>query len=970
MTHPWIHYWRNSLADGDRMERNLVKLEHYTLGSLDVSEGYLPVAETARLIDRYEKKVNEKKGITDREDPEWEVVYQVELVIAPFSVLSAYEHTKRVGEMRKVYPFWFSALADRKGKLTAPEAKFPVFIRRALDPAAREDQVLSLGTVDRVDEVMAEGVPHSEEWKEYWQFVCLFFEKITGQAVEHLTLERLRVLTEYVVAIDEEIEGASDGIIKLYDHLARQARVPRLFGTLANPKSPALRPLISEAEWTGLLDDHLGQMSNRFALSFSQRQSLHHYARLQPGEMLAVNGPPGTGKTTLVHSVVAHHVVKAAVQGQEPFVMVVSSTNNQAITNVIDSLGQARSDQGMLAERWLPDVHSYALYLPASSTRPKPGTHYARPRGEGFPREVENRRYWERARAYYLKKASQWNGNDHSHVNDVVARLQERVKDLVATLEAGARAGAQRTRIRELLTAYRDGSNLPTAHDHPRYYCAARNEDEAQLRSVLDDYYEIREKESAGWAVLSSFRWARERRAIPYKKLFRTLPWASGLNYHDVNQLERFLLEKIDLLEQIRTTDEQWEAWKREQQLPDNPRALQEQLDKTLRHEAFLLATHYWEGRWLLEIEEALEQDSLRQNRESRMMSRYRRYAMLTPCLVATFYMMPKFFTYIGSNGASRFPEFPLLNFIDLLIVDEAGQVAPEVGAASFALAKQALVIGDVKQINPIWKIPKSIDRANLRKFGLWKILSSPEKIGNGFSAADGSLMRLAQHASHYQASDQAARGMLLTEHRRCFDEIIRYCNDLAYHGLLQPRRGSWADAPQQYVLPAVGYVRTEGYSRSTHGSRSNEDEARMIARWLATNQDRLMQAYPTPNGPARLEDVVGIVTPFTAQKYLIRQALRKVKINPRRMKIGTVHALQGAERAIVIFSMVYGANEPSRSFFFDQGENMLNVAVSRARDSFLLFGDVSVLDGAATSPSGKLIRHIRREGKAVGEVI
>ena len=36
-----------------------------------------------------------------------------------------------------------------------------------------------------------------------------------------------------------------------------------------------------------------------------------------------------------------------------------------------------------------------------------------------------------------------------------------------------------------------------------------------------------------------------------------------------------------------------------------------------------------------------------------------------------------------------------MLDFIDLLIVDEAGQVLPEMAAPSFALAKWALVIGD-----------------------------------------------------------------------------------------------------------------------------------------------------------------------------------------------------------------------------------------------------------------------------------
>ena len=971
MNNPWISYWRNSLADGERMERNLVKLEHYTLERLDLSEGYLPVGETVRLIDKRERKINENKGITDREDPEWEIVNWVELVIAPFAVLSAYTHTKKVGEMQKVYPFWFSALADRKGKLIVPEGKFPVFIRRALDPAAREDQVLSLGTVDRVDEVMAEGIPRLEVWPAYWQFVRSFFEKVTGQSIDNLSLSSLRVLSEYVVAVDEEIEGASDSIIKLYDHLAQQDQVPELFCTLANPPESSLKPLIDEAEWKGLIDDHSGQMTDRFSLSFSQRQSFHHYSRLKFGEILAINGPPGTGKTTLLQSIVADKVVKAALRGEEPFVVVASSTNNQAITNIIDSFGQAHSTRGQLAERWLPDVDSYALYLPASSVRPRSGTRYARTNGEGFPREIETPRYLEKARSFYLQQMNHWTGQNYTDVERTIEELQKRIKALSVILETGAQAGVAHKKIKALLVAYRGEENLTRYYDRAQCNRTALDEDETHLRRVLDEYYQLREKEPVVWTILSPFRWAKERRAIPYKRLFQTMFWKEEtLDYTNLNQLEDFLKDKINLLEQIKAANEQWEGWCAAQCFADNPQSLFEQLDRTIRHEAFLLATHYWEGRWLLEVERAIREDTLRKNSQKYMTLRFRRYAMLTPCLVATFYTTPKFFTY-KEYGGGQYPEFPLLSFIDLLIVDEAGQVAPEVGAASFALAKQSLVIGDVKQINPIWKIPRSIDQANLRKFNLWKEATHLEKTGyRGFSAADGSVMRLAQRASYYQASEQEAKGMLLTEHRRCFDEIISYCNDLAYHGLLQPRRGSIAQAKQPLILPAVGYVRTVGASQSAYGSRFNDDEATAIAHWLMMNKDRITESYQNSNKIRTIEDIVGIITPFTAQKNTIRRALKKVKMNVRRMKVGTVHALQGAERPVIIFSMVYGSNEPSKSYFFDRNENMLNVAVSRAQDSFLLFGSVSVLDEHATSPSGKLIRHIQQKGRAVAETI
>ena len=63
-------------------------------------------------------------------------------------------------------------------------------------------------------------------------------------------------------------------------------------------------------------------------------------------------------------------------------------------------------------------------------------------------------------------------------------------------------------------------------------------------------------------------------------------------------------------------------------------------------------------------------------------------------------------------------------------------------------------------------------------------------------------------------------------------------------------------------------------------------------------------------------------------------------------MTIGTVHSLQGAERPIIIFSAVYSRH--SDGGFIDMSPSMLNVAVSRAKDSFIVFGDMDVISGTS----------------------
>ena len=155
---------------------------------------------------------------------------------------------------------------------------------------------------------------------------------------------------------------------------------------------------------------------------------------------------------------------------------------------------------------------------------------------------------------------------------------------------------------------------------------------------------------------------------------------------------------------------------------------------------------------------------------------------MLTPCVVSTFFMLPKEFSVSRYERGNFVPDY-LYDYIDLLIVDEAGQVLPEVAGASFSLAKRALVIGDTLQIEPIWSATPQVDIGNLIKadvMGHTNTQTNYNRIAElGKSAASGSVMEIAQRATRYHYDKDLSRGMFLYEHRRCYDEIVGYCNAL-----------------------------------------------------------------------------------------------------------------------------------------------------------------------------------------------
>jgi hypothetical protein len=332
---------------------------------------------------------------------------------------------------------------------------------------------------------------------------------------------------------------------------------------------------------------------------------------------------------------------------------------------------------------------------------------------------------------------------------------------------------------------------------------------------------------------------------------------------------------------------------------------------------------------------------------------RFRRWCMLTPCLVITLHSLPKHFRNASRASGEWLSNF-MFGFIDLLIMDEAGQVGPHIGAASFALAKRAVVVGDIYQIEPVCRISQSTDYANSARLELQDLWSdsdpaSPHLVSDSKSGRPrGSIMRLAQTATSAMSPEtEGEPGIFLSEHRRCRSEIVEYCNRLVYGGRLEPLSPPRKMAPP---VPPLAWAHVRGAARKLGGGQANASEAAAIAGWISANVERWCQHYGKP-----LNEIVAVVTPFRSQAGLIKTSLRRAGPLCKEITVGTVHSLQGAERPIVIFSPTYDADSVQGVPFFDRKRNMLNVAVSRAMDSFVVIGDMRLFRRKGRSPSAVL---------------
>ena len=208
-----------------------------------------------------------------------------------------------------------------------------------------------------------------------------------------------------------------------------------------------------------------------------------------------------------------------------------------------------------------------------------------------------------------------------------------------------------------------------------------------------------------------------------------------------------------------------------------------EYIDSTVRYVEFWLAVHINECRFLGKEYEISEKQR-GHNFDNVLNAFYHQIALLSPCFVMTLYMLPKKFIAFADGNKSY-----MYDFIDLLIIDEAGQCSPEIAVASYSLAKRAVVVGDESQIPPVVNTDITVDYSIAKSSG---VISNSDDFNNlidcGLSCSQGNVMRVAKKSCIYQ-SNEYDKGLFLCEHRRCYDEIINYSNELIYNGMLVPKR-------------------------------------------------------------------------------------------------------------------------------------------------------------------------------------
>ncbi|MDE0692447.1 MAG: TM0106 family RecB-like putative nuclease [Gammaproteobacteria bacterium] len=280
----------------------------------------------------------------------------------------------------------------------------------------------------------------------------------------------------------------------------------------------------------------------------------------------------------------------------------------------------------------------------------------------------------------------------------------------------------------------------------------------------------------------------------------------------------------------------------------------------------------------------------------------------------------------INLLGATAFcwtrPEFQ--QSVDVLVVDEAGQMSLANVLGSARAGRNLILLGDPQQLE--------------------QPLQSSHPEGSEVSA----LYHLLDGAETMPAD----RGLFLPDTYRLHPDIARFTSEVYYEGKVQPKAGLGLE--QQEVVPLRGRasafagagLRCVLVPHTGNQARSSE-EVDMIARIVG---DLLGNCtwHDKDGRIARLrEEDFLVVAPYNAQVSALA-----AKIPELADRIGTVDRFQGQEAPVVIYSMTSSsADDAPRGMEFLYNRFRFNVATSRARALCILVGSPELFRPECRTP-------------------
>lgn len=270
------------------------------------------------------------------------------------------------------------------------------------------------------------------------------------------------------------------------------------------------------------------------------------------------------------------------------------------------------------------------------------------------------------------------------------------------------------------------------------------------------------------------------------------------------------------------------------------------------------------------------------------------------------------------------------LQSLGWLLVDEAGQALPQAAVGAILRTRRAIIVGDPVQIEPVVVLPDTLTNTICRSFGV-----DPDYYG----APSASVQTRGDAASAYASEFQTrvgsrSVGVPLLVHRRCSEPMFNISNSIAYSGLMVSAK-SPKSSPIRDVLGSSKWIHIEGNGEGHWCQKEGEEVFRLLR--------QLKDAGVTPD--------LYIITPFVNVAEHLRRMLHDSNLMSgwveqnswqwANERIGTIHTAQGREAEAVILALgaPHLAQTGARNWAGGR-PNLLNVAVTRAKEVIYVIGN------------------------------
>jgi hypothetical protein len=309
----------------------------------------------------------------------------------------------------------------------------------------------------------------------------------------------------------------------------------------------------------------------------------------------------------------------------------------------------------------------------------------------------------------------------------------------------------------------------------------------------------------------------------------------------------------------------------------------------------------------------------------------YRDISLLFPVFLCTLHSIRNLFPYPDSGC------------IDQVIVDEAGQIPPHQVFPVLVRCNRALIVGDPLQLEPVVNLSdQKKDEYRSKSF-----------LEQGLTDVDYDRYSPTATTAYHRAAGASGQiqdigqGIILKYHYRCVPVIADFCDRLCNYGMVIKTE------------PKASRLGANLIGCHVEGKLENNVNWAEVDAVEALIEELLAAGYCL-NSPDS-DNTIGVISPYCRQVDALTQRLKSRWSDFSPKSIGTVHTFQGGQKSVIIFST--RQCQPTDSLWFiNRRPNLLNVAVSRARELFILVGNLTRLsEGGHTKD---LVKYIKQFGE------